>query len=321
MESMVLIDRRTPRSELAAGLGGSIAAHVLMVVAAVLVPALMPHHTTPIAVYSVNLVSLEDLGGGPAPKLGSESGTSENARTETRNQPASRSKGSPVVPVRRLRVEDNARSSAEVKRIEPREAPRPVEVPSAGTSSIDKALDQMITKPKPGPKPEPVVQKRTEGGSSRDTGSKAQANAGSDRRNDSGATPSQGQGTGTAKGTPDGSSTGAAGGIAGGSGDGGKVASALLGLYSNKVREAISRQWGLVKELSEIKGLEALLLLVVRHDGSLVNVQIEKGSGNAMFDKAAEKAVRKAVPLPPLPDAITYPTIEFNLRFKPEGLS
>lgn len=48
-------------------------------------------------------------------------------------------------------------------------------------------------------------------------------------------------------------------------------------------------------------GLEVVISMKIEKDGSIVSHEIEKPSGNALFDRSAMKAVSKASPLPPPP--------------------
>ncbi|MCU0572042.1 MAG: TonB C-terminal domain-containing protein [Syntrophobacteraceae bacterium] len=111
-----------------------------------------------------------------------------------------------------------------------------------------------------------------------------------------------------------------AGGAGSGGGEGGRVASSLLGFYGDRVKETISRNW-VFSEAIRAQGLETRLMLVVNRDGSIVDLRVEKTSGNAIFDESALRAVRKSAPLPPLPQVISYPRVEIGIRFSPEGLS
>jgi colicin import membrane protein len=57
-------------------------------------------------------------------------------------------------------------------------------------------------------------------------------------------------------------------------------------------------------------GLEVIISLKIEKDGRIVSHEIEKPSGNALFDRSAMNAVSKASPLPPPPVEM-----EIGLRF------
>ena len=53
----------------------------------------------------------------------------------------------------------------------------------------------------------------------------------------------------------------------------------------------------------------------ILRSGAVSDVSFEKRSGNRFFDDSAMKAVRKASPLPPLPEWIRDSSIEIGIRF------
>ena len=315
MEPIILAQRRTSREEMVTGVGGSILVHVLAIATAILAPQFLPHKSIPLDSYTVNLVSMQDLGGPPPPLKGAATKSSEAATSQTTQKAPSKAAGrstSPVVPVKRLQMDDPApKPVSELKKIEAPDKPK-VQESQENTASVEKSLDKLIPKPKPAAKPTPVVQ-NTKETVQEDSVRSAPTEAGGGKKGEKGALP-------PAAGNPEGSSKGNAEGIAGASGQGGRVSSALLAMWGEKVKSAIRSQWALVDSLKE-GGLETHLIIVVSRDGKVMDVQVEKQSGNAMFDESARRAVRKASPLPPFPDAVGTATLTVGLRFRPEGLS
>lgn len=318
MESLSLAQRKMPRGEVATGVGGSILVHVLVIAAGILAPYILPNKPIPLSSYTVNLVTMQDLGGPPPPLKGAATNSSDkSSATQAAPKAPSKAAGrgsSPVVPVKRLQMDDPApKPVSELKKIESPETPK-VSDNVDHSASVEKSLDKLIPKPKPASKPTPIVQNAKE--TARETPVRtAPTEAGGGQKGEKGAVQ-------PAKGNPDGSEKGHAEGIAGASGQGGRVSSALLAMYAEKVKSAIRSQWALAA-LDSLKtgGLEARIVIVVSRDGRVMDVQVEKQSGNAMFDESAKRAVQKASPLPPMPDAIGVPTYTFGLRFRPEGLS
>lgn len=90
--------------------------------------------------------------------------------------------------------------------------------------------------------------------------------------------------------------------------------------YYTKIWSAVRQNWALPEELKSQR-LETILIVTVRRDGKVLDLKVEKGSGNASYDDSAKQAVRKADPLPPFPDIYTAPQEEIALRFTPELLS
>jgi colicin import membrane protein len=67
-------------------------------------------------------------------------------------------------------------------------------------------------------------------------------------------------------------------------------------------------------------GLQCVLTIRLIPGGDVVNVTIERSSGNDIFDRRAITAVQKATPLPVPQDALTFERLglrQFNLVFKP----
>jgi colicin import membrane protein len=67
-------------------------------------------------------------------------------------------------------------------------------------------------------------------------------------------------------------------------------------------------------------GLKCLLVIQVAPGGDVVDAKVVRSSGNAVFDRRAELAVRKASPLP-VPDdpRLSQDMREFNFDFEPEA--
>lgn len=52
---------------------------------------------------------------------------------------------------------------------------------------------------------------------------------------------------------------------------------------------------------SGIEGLEAIIAIKIDREGKIISQEIEKSSGNSLFDRSAIKAISKSSPLPPPP--------------------
>ena len=69
------------------------------------------------------------------------------------------------------------------------------------------------------------------------------------------------------------------------------------------------------------KGLECVLSVQTIPGGEVINVTVNKSSGNEVFDRRAVTAVEKASPLPLPADPATFDRLrlrKFNFRFKPK---
>ena len=86
--------------------------------------------------------------------------------------------------------------------------------------------------------------------------------------------------------------------------------------YYARIWSRIKSQWALPRGILPQHRLEAVLNVAIQRDGTVSSVSFEKGSGNAYFDQSAVRAVRKASPLPPLPEWIRETQLEVGLRFR-----
>ena len=84
------------------------------------------------------------------------------------------------------------------------------------------------------------------------------------------------------------------------------------------IMQKVTNRW--IRPLSSVKGLTCKVRVKLLPSGDVMDVQVIKSSGDAIFDRSAENAVRKASPLPvPTKRALFsqhFRTFTFN--FKPE---
>ncbi len=102
---------------------------------------------------------------------------------------------------------------------------------------------------------------------------------------------------------------------------GGELSQALM-LYRALVNEKIESNWALPERSSRGKGkLEAVVVVRVRRDGTVFDIQFEQKSGDSYFDDSVLKAVLKSKPFPPFPDIYSPKEEEIVIRFAPEKVS
>jgi colicin import membrane protein len=100
---------------------------------------------------------------------------------------------------------------------------------------------------------------------------------------------------------------------------GGELSQALM-LYRALVNEKIESNWVLPERLSEqTGGLEAVVVVRARRDGTVFDINFEKKSGNSYFDDSVLKAILKSKPFPPFPDIYSPQEEEIVIRFAPEN--
>ena len=117
--------------------------------------------------------------------------------------------------------------------------------------------------------------------------------------------------------------SGAGGGLAGPSGStaGRKVQSVVLKQYLASLYERVHSYWILPEMRRWNPGLETIVVLTIRRDGSIAGMEIERKSRDRFFDQFVMKTLQSAAPMPPFPTLLTQPVIEVGLRFKPGELA
>ena len=122
-----------------------------------------------------------------------------------------------------------------------------------------------------------------------------------------------------------GSSARQAGGGAGTSGSpfsgegGGRPIDLVTQKYWRDVGDRIMAAWGVPG--AAYKKLEAEVTIKVRKDGRIVDISIDKRSGNRIYDESILRALRSVDPLPPIPPSLNLDSIELPFRFRPDEMS
>ncbi len=316
------------------GVGGSFVAHALVIALAIIGPFSPSKTILANPFWTVNLVSMQDIGLGkdvPAKGTTAKAAAGPKGQDDQKASSAGRTKSGPLVPVKRLQMDEpTTRSEAEIKKMEAPEAPKFSSNPQSA-SAVEKSVEKLIPKPKT-----PARAQVAQG--SQDAGEKGAPAAASTEKKEAqgsgavsggGQTGEKGAGGGPsgekgAVGVRDGSPKGVGdkaaqqGGPPGGA-DGAQVGMARR-LYYTEIWNAVRRQWVLPESLKSQR-LETVLVVVIRRDGKVLDLRVEKSSGNEVYDESARRAVRKAEPLPPFPAIYSPAQEEIGLRFRPEDLS
>jgi len=117
-------------------------------------------------------------------------------------------------------------------------------------------------------------------------------------------------GAGSAAGTVAGKGTGA------GAGSGVAVAENLR-IYLLAVNNHIQERWILPDLQSWKENLEAVIVIRVKRDGTIIHSFFEKKADNVYFNQFVEKTLKDSSPLPPFPVGIDEEEMEIGLKFKP----
>lgn len=281
MDDTLYFETRVARADIWMGFGGSLLVHLLIVFSFVLLPLLTPKQAVSIPFYQVKLVAPEEIGLEP-PAL--------NKPVAVRKRPASRTtttESLPVMPVKRLRYR------RPTTRVGIAKTTQDVLVPTVATPSpkIDQDLEEILPKPRQETPPEPVlVQNQAADDEMRALDTLTNPADLPEPVAPSPVSPTDVQ-------------------------DDEEIGLAQR-LYYTEVWNAIKRQWALPSMLRS-SHLEAVIILVVRRDGRILDTSFEKRSGNDAFDESALRAVRKANPLPPFPEIYSPGKVEIGVRFRP----
>ncbi len=129
-----------------------------------------------------------------------------------------------------------------------------------------------------------------------------------------------GSGAGTGSGTGSGSVGSPSGGSSWGSSSGGSFAlESKLNDYYSTIWAKIKKEWTLPGGLPKGKtDLETIIVVIIERDGKIKKSWFEKRSGNVHYDQMAMRAIKKAEPLPPIPDEFSDDAFELGIRFYPE---
>jgi protein TonB len=66
---------------------------------------------------------------------------------------------------------------------------------------------------------------------------------------------------------------------------------------------------------------EPRIVVEIGKDGQLLDVALEKSSGDALYDEGAVRAIINAAPFPPLPTEYDKPLLRFWVEFRPGATS
>lgn len=296
------------------GVGGSFLVHILAFATAFIAVWTMPHKPIKPPFCTVNLVSLKDLGTGNSEPKGVPKGSEETKAPEAPKSFArTAEKSGPVLPVKRLHLDESPRrQEIPIKKMEPKEAPKMAETPQS-LSAIEKNLDKLIVKPKVTPRTQAASDAAQEAPSRPAAQEPVAPRIGRTAVTESAP-------RGSASGSTDAGARGTAQGSIAGSPEGSSAMNALTAMYGEKVVAAVRREWTLLNDQG-VAGLKAIVEVQIRKNGEIIGIQVVKASGNSMFDESAVRAVRKAAPLPPVPEAILQSTTKLILTFLPDRVS
>ncbi len=97
-----------------------------------------------------------------------------------------------------------------------------------------------------------------------------------------------------------------------------RVAQSTAARYQDLIRDRVERSW--LRPVGLPDGLQCVLAVRLDPFGEVLEARIVRSSGNPLFDRSAESAVKKASPLPVPSDVTIYNRFfrEFQFKFNPE---
>ena len=92
-------------------------------------------------------------------------------------------------------------------------------------------------------------------------------------------------------------------------------------IYRLEIEERIKSNWSYPVALTSPKSqenLEAIVVIRVKNNGTILKFEFEKRSYNAIFDQSVLKAIKRSDPLPPFPEGYrkTHDEIEINFNLR-----
>jgi len=87
--------------------------------------------------------------------------------------------------------------------------------------------------------------------------------------------------------------------------------------YYTSVYNKIYNSW-VLPGYSSKRQLEAIVNIRIAKNGKILKTKFEQTSSSAYFDRSVLRAIKKADPLPPLPQGFNEKYLELGIRFIPE---
>ncbi len=114
---------------------------------------------------------------------------------------------------------------------------------------------------------------------------------------------------------------GAGTGVPGASGSSGRRTLEITDIYKIEIAYQVERHWAFSQQVAgDGRALQASIVFRVLPNGDISDIRFTQKSGNAYFDDSVYKAVVKANPVSPHPEAIRVPYVEVPIRFTPAGI-
>ena len=77
----------------------------------------------------------------------------------------------------------------------------------------------------------------------------------------------------------------------------------------------IKGNWSYPVAIHNKKGLEAIVIVKAKKDGTILKSWFQKRANDAIFDQSVLKAIERSNPLPPFPEGYRKSSDEFEIHF------
>jgi colicin import membrane protein len=101
---------------------------------------------------------------------------------------------------------------------------------------------------------------------------------------------------------------------------GSPVGAIPMQMYQMEVEGRIKGNWSYPVALQSKEDLEAIVVVMVKRDGSILKTEMKKGSSDPIFDDSVIRAVKRSDPLPPFPEGYRESHDEIEIRFNLKDL-
>lgn len=91
--------------------------------------------------------------------------------------------------------------------------------------------------------------------------------------------------------------------------------------YLIVMRDRIETAWHIPFISGAKKNLEAKVTVKIRRDGRILDISMDKRSGNRAYDESVLRVLRAVDPLPPIPQSVDEEPLEVEMTLRPEGVS
>lgn len=102
--------------------------------------------------------------------------------------------------------------------------------------------------------------------------------------------------------------------------EGSPVGGIPIQMYQMEVEEKIKGNWSYPVALPSREDLEAVVVVIVKRDGTILKTEMKKGSSDPIFDESVLRAVKRSDPLPPFPEGYRKSYDEIEIKFNLQDL-